>query len=106
MISCKNMLRRSNADSASLVLIKNTTGEIISMINYPSFNPNNRQEMTGHKIRNKAATYTFEPGSTMKPFAVYTALETKAVDDDYIINTSLGFQLRINLSKIIKIWEF
>ena len=89
----KKHVEKNNADSASLVLIKNTTGEIISMINYPSFNPNNRQEMTGHKIRNKAATYTFEPGSTMKPFAIYTALETKAVDDDYIINTSLGFQL-------------
>jgi len=83
----------SNADSASLVLIKNTTGEIISMVNYPSFNPNNRQEMTGHKIRNKVATYTFEPGSTMKPFAVYTALETKSVDYNYTINTSLGFEL-------------
>jgi cell division protein FtsI (penicillin-binding protein 3) len=89
----KKHVEKNNADSASLVLIKNTTGEIISMINYPSFNPNNRKEMTGHKIRNKAATYTFEPGSTMKPFAVYAALETKAVDDDYIINTSLGFQL-------------
>ena len=89
----KKHVEKNNADSASLVLIKNTTGEIISMINYPSFNPNNRQEMTGHKIRNKAATYTFEPGSTMKPFAVYTALETKSVNDDYIINTSLGFQL-------------
>jgi len=90
----KEHVERNNADSASLVLIKNTTGEIISMINYPSFNPNNRQEMTGHKIRNKAATYTFEPGSTMKPFAVYTALETKVVDNNYIINTSLGFQLK------------
>ena len=89
----KKHVEKNNADSASLVLIKNTTGEIISMINYPSFNPNNRKEMTGDKIRNKAATYTFEPGSTMKPFAVYAALETKAVDDDYIINTSLGFQL-------------
>ena len=90
----KEHVERSNADSASLVLIKNTTGEIISMVNYPSFNPNNRQEMTGHKIRNKAATYTFEPGSTMKPFAVYTALETKSVDYDYTVNTSLGFQLK------------
>ena len=87
-------VERSNADSASLVLIKNATGEIISMVNYPSFNPNNRQEMTGHKIRNKAATYTFEPGSTMKPFAIYTALETKAIDYNYSINTSLGFQLK------------
>ena len=86
-------VKKNNADSASLVLIKNSTGEIISMINYPSFNPDNRQEMTGHKIRNKAATYAFEPGSTMKPFAVYTALETKSVNDDYTINTSLGFQL-------------
>ena len=63
------------------------------MVNYPSFNPNNRQEMTGHKIRNKVATYTFEPGSIKKPFAVYTALETKSVDYNYTINTSLGFEL-------------
>jgi cell division protein FtsI (penicillin-binding protein 3) len=87
-------VEKNNADSASLVLIKNTTGEIISMINYPSFNPINRKEMTGHMIRNKTATYTFEPGSTMKPFTIYTALETKVIDDDYMINTSLGFQLQ------------
>ncbi len=86
----KEHVKKSNADSASLVLIKNTTGEILSMVNYPSFNPKNRNEMIGQNIRNKAATYTFEPGSTMKPFAVYTALETKSVNYSYTINTSLG----------------
>ena len=85
----KDHVKKSRADSASLVLVKNTTGEIISMVNYPSFNPKNRNEMTGQNIRNKSATYIFEPGSTMKPFAVYTALETKSITYDYMIDTSL-----------------
>ena len=84
----KNHVETNNADSASLVVVKNTTGEIISMVNYPSFNPKNRQEMTGENIRNKAATFAFEPGSSMKPFAIYTALDTNSVDYNYVIDTS------------------
>ncbi|MBT3548812.1 MAG: penicillin-binding protein 2 [Gammaproteobacteria bacterium] len=84
----RNHVRKSNADSASLVVVKNTTGEIIAMVNYPSFNPKNRRELTGQNIRNKVATNSFEPGSSMKPFAIYTALDSKSIDYNFSINTS------------------
>ena len=61
-------VQQQKAKSASLILVKNKTGEIISMINYPSFNPQNRHEYKGNKIQNLAVTELFEPGSTIKPF--------------------------------------
>tara|TARA_Y100000590_G_scaffold423239_1_gene528845 strand:+ start:32980 stop:34626 length:1647 start_codon:yes stop_codon:yes gene_type:complete len=91
----KKHVKKTNADSASLVLIKNTTGEIITMVNYPSFNPSNRSEMKGEKIKNKVVTDIIEPGSTMKPFIIYTALESGNFDNYSVIDTAPGF-LEIN----------
>ena len=86
----KDYSRKFKADSASLVMIKVKTGEILTMANYPSFDPTNRQEMTGSKINNSVTSISFEPGSTIKPFTIYNTLanETHALQD--IIRTSPG----------------
>jgi len=87
----KKHVKKTKSDSGSLVLVKNTTGEIIAMTNYPSFNPSNRQEMKGERIKNKVVTDIIEPGSTMKPFIVYTALESGRFDESSTINTKPGY---------------
>ena len=92
----KKHVRKTNADSASLILIKSQTGEIISMINYPSFNPDNRREYKGQKILNKAVSSLFEPGSTIKPFIGYAALDYGAIQTSDVINTSNGLKLSMN----------
>ena len=89
----KDHVLKSKADSASLVLIKSKTGEIISMINYPSFNPDNRSEYKGERIKNKSASSLFEPGSTIKPFIAYVALESGSIQVDDEIDTSIGLKL-------------
>ena len=86
-------VKKQKAQSASLVLVKNKTGEIISMINYPSFNPKNRQEYRGDRIQNLAITELFEPGSTIKPFIIYTGLYHKSADINDTIDTSSGLHL-------------
>lgn len=63
------------ARAASLVLLDAQTGEVLAMVNQPSFNPNSRTRLKGGVTRNRALTDLFEPGSTMKPFAVACALE-------------------------------
>ena len=53
------------------------TGEVLALANLPSFDPNLRGRLAGDAIRNRVITDTFEPGSTMKPFSVAAALESR-----------------------------
>ena len=89
----KKHVDSSDADSASLILIRSQTGEIITMANYPSFNPDNRKEFAGEKIKNKAVSSIFEPGSTIKPIILYAALESGTVDLNETIDTGYGLKL-------------
>ena len=61
------------------------------MVNNPSYNPNNRSGVSGHRIRNRAITDAFEPGSSIKPIAVLSALEFGSVEMDSVIDTSPGW---------------
>lgn len=79
------------ATSGSAVVADVHTGEILALVNSPSFNPNNRQGVPAHRIRNRAVTDTFEPGSSVKPLAVVSALEFGSVELNTEIDTSPGW---------------
>jgi len=66
------------------------TGEIMAMVNYPTYNPNDLSDRTGGRQRNRAVTDVFEPGSTMKPFTVAAALESGKFKSEDIVYTSPG----------------
>lgn len=66
---------RHKAKSASLVILEAKTGNILAVVNQPSFNPNTRRHLTIDRYRNRAITDLFEPGSTMKPLVVAAALD-------------------------------
>ena len=51
------------------------TGEVLAMVNQPSFNPNDRTHLRQDAVRNRAMTDLLEPGSTVKPFTMMAALE-------------------------------
>ncbi|WP_133856966.1 penicillin-binding protein 2 [Comamonas sp. JUb58] len=78
------------AKAGSVVVMDAHTGEVLALANYPSYDPNNRSRLTGEQLRNRAITDTFEPGSTMKPITVGTALELGRVKNTTIIDTSPG----------------
>ena len=63
------------------------SGEVLALANWPSYNPNNREKPALAVMRNHAVTDQFEPGSTMKPFTVATALENGMVRPETVINT-------------------
>lgn len=71
----KKAVRYNQATSGSAVVIDVDTGEVLAMVNSPSFNPNNRSQLQSFKMRNRAITDSYEPGSTVKPLVVLSALE-------------------------------
>ena len=75
-----------NAKAGGAVVIDTRTGEILALVNLPTYNPNNRERLSGAQLRNRAITDTFEPGSVMKPFTAALALERGKVRADTIIN--------------------
>ncbi len=80
----------NRAQAGSVVVLDAITGEVLALANYPSYNPDKRQNLTGAQLRNRALTDTFEPGSVMKPFTVGLALETGRVKPTTVIDTAPG----------------
>ncbi|WP_290642004.1 penicillin-binding protein 2, partial [Aquabacterium sp.] len=78
------------AKAGSVVVLDAVTGEVLALANVPSYTPDDRRNLTGAQLRNRALTDTFEPGSTMKPIVVSLALETKRVTPETIISTAPG----------------
>ena len=83
----KKAVQENNAESGTAVLVDVQTGEVLAMANAPSFNPNKRDSFRPELMRNRAITDTFEPGSTVKPLVVLTALKNGATYRGEIINT-------------------
>ena len=78
------------AKAGSVVVLDSVTGEVLALANVPSYTPDDRRNLTGAQLRNRALTDTFEPGSTMKPLIASIALETKRVTPSTIISTAPG----------------
>ena len=86
----KSAISHYKATSGSIVILDVRTGQVISMVNQPSYNPNNRVNLDLSAVRNRAATDEFEPGSTVKPFTVAVALES-GYQSESEIDTHPGF---------------
>ncbi len=78
------------AKAGSVVAVDARTGEILALANWPTYNPNNRERLTGAQLRNRAITDTYEPGSVMKPFTAALALESGKVRFDTPIDCAPG----------------
>lgn len=72
----RNALLEFGAKAGSLVMLDVKTGEVLAMVNQPTYNPNNRRNLQPDAMRNRAMTDLFEPGSTMKPISMSAALES------------------------------
>ena len=83
----KTAVTENRAESGTAVVVDIRTGEVLAMVNAPSYNPNNRVGVKADVMRNRAITDTFEPGSTVKPFVILTALQRGVARRDEVINT-------------------
>ena len=86
----REAVEENKAKAGSVVVLDAQTGEILALANYPSYSPDKRVNLSGEQLRNRALTDTFEPGSTMKPFAVALALEKGLVKPETPIQTAPG----------------
>jgi cell division protein FtsI (penicillin-binding protein 3) len=90
-----NNLRKSVVDNkardGTIVVLDAKTGAILAMASYPSFSPLDRIDLDGSKIKNRAVTDTFEPGSTIKPIMMSLALQKGVVTPDSMIDTNPGY---------------
>jgi len=86
----KAAVEANRAKAGGLVIIDAQTGEILALANWPTYNPNARNRVAREKMRNRALTDVFEPGSTLKPFTIAAALESGAVRPDTVIQTAPG----------------
>lgn len=86
----KQALEENRAKAGGAVVLDVRTGEVLALVNLPTYNPNNRVRLAGAQLRNRALTDSFEPGSTMKPFAIALALEKGKVRFDTPIQTAPG----------------
>ena len=87
----KAAISKHHADSGSVVILDVKTGEILAMVNQPGFNPNRSRSSEGGRLRNRAVTDVFEPGSTMKPITVAVGLDLGVIDANSIIDTGPGY---------------
>ena len=83
-------IARNGAASGSIVTLDARTGEVLAMVNYPVYNPNNRKGMKPAHMRNRAMTDVYEPGSTMKALTLVAALESGQYTTETMIDTTPG----------------
>ena len=110
----KSAVKSHNARSGSVVIIDVLTGEVLAMVNQPTYNPNDRSQFAAARYRNRAITDIFEPGSSIKPLIIAAALESGQYRPGSVVDTSPGFVMvgakkiedsrnlgRINLTTIL-----
>src|SRR3989338_6450108 len=83
-------VKQHKAKAGAVVVLDAKSGEVLALANYPAYNPNNRSKVGSQAMRNRAIADLFEPGSTMKPFTVATAIEQGKVRPETVINTENG----------------
>lgn len=95
----KAAVEAHQALSGTVVMLDVNSGEVLAMVNQPSYNPNNRQSLKSSSLRNRAITDVFEPGSTMKVAILAAAIESKKYDLHTPIDTHPGY-LRVGRKTI------
>ncbi|MDH3273221.1 MAG: penicillin-binding transpeptidase domain-containing protein [Gammaproteobacteria bacterium] len=87
----KAAIQTHSAESGSIVVLDIQTGEVLAIVNQPTYNPNDRSQFTAERYRNRAITDIFEPGSSIKPLVVAAALESGEYRPSSVIDTAPGY---------------
>ena len=86
----KAAVEQHHAKAGSIVVLDAKSGEVLALANWPSYNSNKHENASVSVVRNQAVADTFEPGSTMKPFTIASALEAGKVRQNTVIDTHAG----------------
>ena len=83
-------VRNAEAKAGAVIVADVRTGEILALVNSPAYDPNDKAGIKFDLVRNRSITDQFEPGSTMKPFAIAKALDMGIVTPMTTIQTAPG----------------
>ena len=86
--SLMKTLEFHKAKAGSAVVLDAKTGEILALVNAPTFDPNNPSKAKPEQRRNRAVIDMVEPGSTMKPIPIALALDQGKVSRNTVLNTN------------------
>lgn len=78
-------LKKYEADSGTIIIMKPQTGDIVTMASLPSFNPNTYNEVPQDQqslFINPAVSSVWEPGSIMKPLIMALAIDKGLVEPE------------------------
>lgn len=95
----KTAVQMHNARSGSVVILDVKTGEVLAMVNQPTYNPNDRSQFVAERYRNRAITDIFEPGSSIKPLIIAAALESGQYRPNSVVDTAPG-SVTVGVKKI------
>jgi len=87
----KSSIQQHKAESGSIVILDIETGEVLAMVNQPTYNPNDRSQYSAERYRNRAITDIFEPGSSIKPLIMAAAIESGRYRASSVVDTSPGY---------------
>ena len=87
----KAAIQQHKAASGSIVILDIASGEVLAIVNQPTYNPNDRAQYSAERYRNRAITDIFEPGSSLKPLIVAAALESGRYRATSIVDTTPGY---------------
>ena len=87
----KAAVQSHRAAGGTLVILDPRSGEVLAMVNQPSYNPNDRASLGRDYYRNASVTDAFEPGSTIKPFAILAALLSGRYQPSSTVDTHPGY---------------
>ena len=86
----KASIEAHQAKGGAAIVVDSRTGEVLAMVNLPSYDPNDMAQRTGPALRNRVMTDTFEPGSIMKPFTASLALDEGKITTKTLFDTGNG----------------
>lgn len=78
----KGAVEKFRAKNGSIIVMETKTGKILSMANYPTYDPNNYAEADISAYRNLAVSESYECGSVFKPITMAAGLDSNKVDPE------------------------
>lgn len=82
----RSAVEQFSAKGGSAIVVDAKTGEVLALVNEPTYNPNSKSGKSPNTMRNRALVDSFEPGSTMKPFIAAMALDSGRFKPETMVN--------------------
>ncbi|MEX2437965.1 MAG: penicillin-binding protein 2 [Candidatus Babeliales bacterium] len=79
-------VKKFNAKHAACIIMNPDTGEILTMTNWPHYDPHNTAQLDMSLTSNKCITQSYELGSVMKPAVALAALNERVVEPNELID--------------------